>query len=233
MKGRLVLCDIDGTLVDTGGAGLIALQRAAVEIFGGEGPPLDLRGATDGGIVRDLLDHFGEDECPDRVESFYRSYLAFLGDLLGDAAFGGRILPGVETMLSGLRDDGATLGLLTGKIARGAAMKTLHYELDHYFSFGAYGDDHHDRNRLGPVALERAREETQKPFTGSETVVIGDTPRDIACGREIGAFVVCVATGSYDARTLRDEGADLVFGSFEDAEACLVEIRASLSGQSG
>ena len=234
MEGRLVLCDIDGTLVDTGGAGLAALQRATVDVFGGEGPPLDLRGATDGGLVRDLLAHFGEEEHPERVETFYRVYLGHLEGALGEAAFGGRALPGVIEILTQFRDRGATLGLLTGNIARGAALKTRHYGLDHFFSFGAYGDDHHDRNRLGPVALERAATHSGgSRFSGEATIVLGDTPRDIACGREIGAFVVCVATGAYDRDALQAEGADLVFTSFEDAMGCVSRIEAELVRKCG
>lgn len=226
MEGLLVLCDIDGTLVDTGGAGLQALQRAARDLFGAEGPPLDLRGATDGGIARDLLAHFGEEPCPRRIAAFYRRYLHHLENHLGHGDFAGRALPGVEGLLAGMRDRGATLGLLTGNIAEGAAIKMRHYSLDGFFAFGAFGDDHHDRNRLGPIALHRAERATGRPFTGARTVVIGDTPKDIACGKGIGAMTVCVATGSFGEAVLRDEGADVVFPNFENYNKCIGEILA-------
>jgi phosphoglycolate phosphatase-like HAD superfamily hydrolase len=150
---------------------------------------------------------------------------------LGDEGFGGVVLPGVVELLSLLEGQGAALGLLTGNIARGAALKMRHFGLDRFFAFGAYGDDHHDRDRLGPVALTRAREGAGLVFTGAETIVLGDTPRDISCGRRIGARVVCVATGGHGVEELRGEGADLVFDSFARPAACLEEIRALAFGE--
>ena len=118
----------------------------------------------------------------------------------------------------------AVLGLLTGNIAGGAEIKTRHFGLSAYFGFGAYGDDHHDRNRLGPIALKRAAQRTGRRFSGEETVVIGDTPKDIACGRAIGALTVCVATGMFTAAQLRSHGADLVVDDFADAGGLVDEI---------
>ena len=230
MKGRLVLCDIDGTLVDTRGAGLESLRRAAVDVFGADGPPLNLCGATDGGIVRDFLEHFGEAFEAARVEEFYGAYLGHLDTHLKGGQFGGRVLPGVEDLLKGLQDRGAILGLLTGNIARGAALKMRHYALEQFFDFGAYGDDHHLRDELGPVALQRAQENAGNAFSGEGTIVLGDTPKDISCGKRIGAITVCVATGSFSAEDLRESGADLVFSSFSDVEACLDEM-AALGGK--
>ena len=214
MTGRLVLFDIDGTLVDTGGAGMLALRKAARDLFGAEGPELDLAGSTDSGIVRGMLEHFGEEVSDDRIEEFYGVYLGYLDAHLGGGEFPGRVLPGVMEILEAYRRAGAVLGLLTGNIAKGAELKVRHYGMAEYFGFGAYGDDHHDRNLLGPIALERARLATGGNFLATESLVIGDTPKDIACGRAIGATTVCVSTGAFSAKELRDHGADFVFESF-------------------
>ena len=210
----MVLFDIDGTLVDTGGAGMQALRKAARDLFGAEGPELDLAGSTDSGIVRGLLEHFGEDTSEERIEEFYGTYLRHLRAHLAGGEFPGRVLPGVMEILDAFQGAGAVLGLLTGNIAKGAELKVRHFGMADYFGFGAYGDDHHDRNVLGPIAMDRAREATGRDFVAGESLVIGDTPKDIACGRAMGAVTVCVATGMFSAKELRDHGADVVFETF-------------------
>ncbi|MBT8037546.1 MAG: HAD hydrolase-like protein [Verrucomicrobiae bacterium] len=204
---RLLLFDIDCTLIDTGGAGMAALKEAARELFGADGPELDLAGSTDSGIVMGMLEHFQSDLSHD---AFYQVYLAKLGPNL--AAFKGRVLPGVEELLSDLEEREAPLGLLTGNIVGGAKAKIDHYGLAGYFPMdvGAYGDDHHDRNRLGPVALARASAEYDRTFHAENTVVIGDTPKDIACGKAMGAMTLAVATGGFSVDDLAAYGADVV-----------------------
>ena len=93
-----------------------------------------------------------------------------------------------------------------------------------YFGFGAYGDDHHDRNLLGPIALERAKAATGRTHEASEALVIGDTPKDIACGRAIGAITVCVATGAFSAHQLRDHGADVVLDEFDGLDSIVKRV---------
>jgi phosphoglycolate phosphatase-like HAD superfamily hydrolase len=111
----------------------------------------------------------------------------------------------------------ATVGLLTGNAASGAAAKMRHFGLAEHFQFGAYGCDHADRNRLGPIALERASAHAGRSFSPNETWVIGDTPKDIACAHAIGARCLAVATGSFSAAQLAARGADQVVESLGDA----------------
>lgn len=206
----LILFDVDGTLVDTGGAGLTALQDAAVEVFGGEGPPLDLAGSTDGGIVRGLFEYFGREYDLEIEEEFYQAYLPRMNANLDDPKYGGHLLEGVSSLLASLEEEGHSLGLLTGNIERGATIKVAHYGIAEHFQFGAYGDDHWDRNKLGPIALERAIEATGRQFTPEETLVIGDTPKDVACAHAFSAKCVAVATGSFNEEQLVAYGADRV-----------------------
>jgi len=207
---QLILFDIDCTLIDTGGAGMSALREAAVEIFGHEGPPLDLAGSTDSGIVRGLFQHFGKDFEPALEEEFYLSYLLKMQKNLKKPCFGGHVLLGAKELIASLEAEGHILGLLTGNIERGAMIKASHYGLNQHFAFGAYGDDHWDRNKLGPIALERALTVTGRHFSPAEVVVIGDTPKDVACAKAFGARSVAVATGAFEVDQLAACGADVV-----------------------
>jgi phosphoglycolate phosphatase-like HAD superfamily hydrolase len=200
---RLLLFDIDCTLIDTGGAGMKALKEAACELFGAEGPELDLAGSTDSSIVQGMLDHFGSHLTH---EDFYQAYLRYLPKNL--AVFTGKVLPGVDFLLDTLQSKGISLGLLTGNIERGAWDKLEHYGLSDYFAFGAFGDDHHDRNKLGPIALERAMKTMETEFLPEHTMVIGDTPKDIACGKAMGATTLAVSTGGFSIAELVAYGAD-------------------------
>ena len=206
----LILFDIDGTLVDTGGAGVAALQHAAVEVFGAAGPSLDLAGNTDGAILRGFFEYFGSKYDPAVGEQFYQSYLSRIRDNLRNPNYGGCLLGGVDPMLVSLREEGNSLGLLTGNIERGAMIKVSHYGIADYFQFGAYGDDHWNRNKLGPIALERAEESTGMKFSQDEILVIGDTPKDVACAHAFGVKCVAVATGDFSEEELAACGADRV-----------------------
>jgi len=190
-----------------------ALKEAARELFGAEGPELDLAGSTDSGIVRGMLDHFESDLT---LEAFYQVYLGRLQPNL--ESFTGKVLPGVDALLNRLSQSDAALGLLTGNIAEGAWEKLAYYGLRDYFSYGAFGDDHHDRNRLGPVALERARLHHDRVFQADQTVVIGDTPKDIACGKAMGAITLAVATGGFSVDDLAAFHPDYVVADLECAE---------------
>lgn len=214
----LYLFDIDGTLVDTGGAGMAALKEATRVIFGHEGPELDLAGSTDLGIIANIHNHFEIEHTRERFDAYVEVYLERLDWNLAHGGFPGRVHDGVSELLSQLsKQPDATVGLLTGNTAGGAAAKMRHFGLARHFPFGAYGCDHADRNRLGPIALERASIHAGKTFTAGETWVIGDTPKDIACAHAIGARCLAVATGSFTTTELLAHGADQVVESLEQA----------------
>ncbi len=214
----LYLFDIDGTLVDTGGAGMKSLQEASLAIFGHEGPGLDLAGATDLGIVAMIHSHFGVESSPELVDLYFRTYLARLEWNLAHGGFPAKVLDGAADLLALLSArPGTVIGLLTGNTAEGAAAKMRHFGLHAYFPFGAYGCDHADRNMLGPVALQRAGLHAERAFTPEETWVIGDTPKDIACAHAIGARCLAVATGRYTTAELSAAGADEVVATLVGA----------------
>ncbi|TAE90193.1 MAG: HAD family hydrolase [Verrucomicrobia bacterium] len=210
---ELVLYDIDGTLVDTGGAGMAALQQAAEAYFGAPAPTLDLAGSTDLGIVKHLLDHYGHASEQMDVMAFFDCYHQRLQQNLASDQYQGKVYDGVRESLVYLAQQQTAIGLLTGNTKRGAEIKTCHFGLDSFFPYGAYGDDFADRNRLGPVALARAQAHHGKSFSPQATLVIGDTPKDIACAHAMGAKCLAVATGAFDVDALRAHGADWVLPS--------------------
>ena len=137
----------------------------------------------------------------------------------------GRLLPGITELLERLSQyDHLALGLLTGNIQRGAWTKLKQFEIGHFFHTGAFGDDHHDRNHLGPIAITRATEHFEWDFTAEDTVIIGDTPKDIACARACGACAIAVATGTFAFETLATFQPDHLFENFEDDSSFLKAI---------
>ena len=137
----------------------------------------------------------------------------------------GELLPGISELLENLDHcEHFALGLLTGNIQRGAWTKLEEFGIEHFFHTGAYGDDHHDRNRLGPIAIDRATEHFEYKFSPEDTVVIGDTPKDIACARACGACAVAVATGSFSYEMLATFQPDHLFENFADDASFLEAI---------
>lgn len=209
---RLILFDIDGTLLSAGGAPRRAFRRALKEFFGTEGAAARDRfaGKTDPQILHDLMRAAGFDEAhvDERADDFFAFYLTRLeAELASETRH--RLYPGVAGLIPALAADSrVTLGLVTGNVEPGARIKLEHFGLWERFELGAYGSDHRDRNRLVPIAVERAAAVTGRHFAGSEVVVVGDTPADVACARAAGARAVAVATGVHSAAELAAHGPD-------------------------
>ena len=218
MEGCLLLFDIDGTLIDAGDAGVGAIRRATVDLYGDQipVPELDVRGATDAALARKLLPAMGAEVNPGSVERLYAAYLRRLRERLEEVNPEAGILPGVCDLLDTLKEAGATLGLLTGNVEAGAWIKLERFGLADYFSFGAFGDEHPDRDKLGPEALAEAERVHQARFHPGQVVVVGDTPRDISCGRVIGGSTIAVATRGYALQELSDCNPTLAVRSLEE-----------------
>ncbi len=226
LEKKLVLFDIDGTLLTSGGAGERALRRGFRARFGIDDDlsKTEIAGRTDSGIARQMLAAHQIPESPESLAAFFDGYLHFLVEELPQSP--GRLLPGILPLLEALKPRAdIVLGLLTGNLARGAEIKLTHYGVWHYFEFGAYADDHHDRNQLGHFARRRAWEKHGIEFPSDRIFVLGDTPHDITCARAIGAKAVAIATGKYSVDELQTLGPDFVFGDLSDVPAVLEIFR--------
>jgi phosphoglycolate phosphatase-like HAD superfamily hydrolase len=228
---RLVLFDIDGTLLWSDGAGRRAIHRALIEVFGETGPE-DHRfdGKTDPQIVRELMRVVGHDDTliDERMDGLFARYVTCLREELQDPAHHAVPLPGVLELLDALatRDD-VTLGLLTGNLVEGARAKLEAVGIDpEMFAVGAYGTDHELRPELPAIAQRRAREMLGVDFNGSQIVIIGDTPADVQCGRAIGARAIGVATGRYSTDELAAHGAVAAFKDLTETDAVIDAILA-------
>ena len=229
---KLVLFDIDGTLVRSKGAGRKAIHRTLLEEFGTAGPIDDIRfdGKTDPQIVTELLVAAGhpdahDEACVRRVCDRYTEALEFELTEGGGTVWA---LAGVPELLDALetRTD-AVVGLLTGNVERGAQLKLGRAGLAwHRFRVGAFGSDAAARRDLPAVAVSRAVAVMGRAPRGEEIVIIGDTPADVACGEGVGARAVAVATGSYTAEELAGTRAFRVLPDLTDGEAVMEAIFA-------
>ena len=189
-----LLFDIDGTLLRSGNAGMKAVHETLVEMFG-EVPEskVVVHGRTDHGIMTDVFDALGKDYQHHRGE-FDQLYWNKLPGVLERS--GGGMLPGVVALLEVLAAaPDVALGILTGNARVPAGIKLKHFGIEHYFSFGGYGDSHSNRNQVAAEAIESARSQLQGSFDADRVWVIGDTVNDITCTRSVGAKVIAVETG--------------------------------------
>jgi phosphoglycolate phosphatase len=226
---KLVLFDIDGTILWTDGAGRRAVFGALEEAFGAV-LPADHRfdGKTDPQIVRELLRHGGvsDADIDARLDQVLDRYYSLLREELDGADHREHVFPGVHELLDELegRDD-IVLGLLTGNIEAGAHAKLSAVGIaPHRFVVGAFGSDHHERPELPEIARRRAEHALGHPIDGRDVVVIGDTPADVACGVGIGARAIGVATGRYSVEELRACDAAAVFADLSDTDAVVRAI---------
>lgn len=223
---HICLFDIDGTLLNTGGAGQAAMEAAIREQLDETRPVngISYAGRTDRGIIDDIF-AFYRIESTDALRSrFIAAYLSQLPRHLEGRP--GLVLPGVAELLAHLhaRED-VMLGLLTGNVLEGARLKLEYHGLADYFDFtlGAFGDEHLDRDDVARAAWNAIQERHQQvsPPSLERVWVIGDTPADIQCARAIGANSLVVATGIYSVERLAEAGPDRLVNDFSDAEAVL------------
>jgi phosphoglycolate phosphatase len=227
---RLVLFDIDGTLITTGRAGLRGMNAAFQRLHGRadalEG--ISFAGRTDRAIVTDIFRALGIDSSPEAVDELRDAYLEHLQEEIRKPVPDSGVLPGVEASLRALEiRPEVAIGLLTGNFERGAAIKLGHFDLWRRFGFGAFGDVHADRRHLVPVAIGEAERVTGASVPPSRVIVIGDTPLDVDCAHAHGAVAVAVATGPYSVAELTASGADLVLETLEDLTALLRVVGAA------
>ena len=222
---RLLLFDIDGTLILTGGAGSRAMTRAFAATHGLEDAlqKVDLAGRTDRIIMREALTHAGRDHEDVDLDEFREAYCSALREEIQKPGTGRRgLLPGVRPLLDALaaRDD-VRLALLTGNFRASAEIKLAAFGVWDYFSWGAFADDAIERDDL--IRIAHARHETRhgRLIEPEAVVVIGDTPHDIRCARAGGAKAIAVATGNYDRAALRGHQPDALFADLTDTDAVL------------
>jgi phosphoglycolate phosphatase-like HAD superfamily hydrolase len=216
---RLVLFDIDGTLLSAAGISASALREALQAQFGTEGSlaGYDYSGKTDPQIVRELMEEagFAREVIEERMAATLDEYLRRLTEILRPEHV--RPKPGVVALVEALaRQPGVTLGLLTGNLEPGARLKVEPLGLNTRFPFGAFGSDHEDRHRLPALAVERAFLHTGHRFVGKRVVIVGDSIHDVRCGQSIGVRAVAVATGVTPAETLAAEEPDALLRDFSD-----------------
>jgi phosphoglycolate phosphatase len=218
MPERLVLFDIDCTLIDSHGAGGRAILRAIKDVYGVEGELGDysFHGRTDPGIISDLATLWGGGEPGDRlVDGCIARYV----ELLHHEIDGGEVetLPGIRELVTALAADRrALVGLLTGNVLEGARLKLEPTGLYSLFRVGAYGSDSALRAELPAVAVARAEALTGRRYAGKDVVVIGDTPADVECGASLGVTAVAVATGRHGVDELAACAPDHLFADFSD-----------------
>jgi phosphoglycolate phosphatase-like HAD superfamily hydrolase len=226
---RLVLFDIDGTLLLSDGAGRRAIMRALQEVFGHTGPD-DYRfdGKTDPQIVRELMRLAGySDELIDAgMARLLVRYVECLHDELRAPGHRPYALPGVMPLLDTLeRETDVVLGLLTGNVRPGAEAKLASVGLEkRRFLVGAFGSDHEDRHELPAIALARARETLNRDVAGDALLMVGDTPADLTCGRAVGARAIGVATGRFRMDDLARHDPVAVFPDLSDTGAVIRAI---------
>lgn len=218
---KLVLFDIDGTLIHTHRAGMRAFGHAFHNTFGiaEAHDGVQFAGRTDTGILREMCERHRVMPYPENSERFFGRYVFWLDHLLRE--LGGGALPGVVEFMADLRalPRPPMIGLLTGNIRLGAEIKLRRFALWEHFVMGAFGDDHESRNELAAIALKRGQRLLNCQLDGNEVLVIGDTPLDIACANAIGARCLAVATGGAKLEELKAHRARWVVEDLRAAKA--------------
>jgi phosphoglycolate phosphatase-like HAD superfamily hydrolase len=223
---RLILFDIDGTLT-RGGPAKKAFEKAMRSVYGTAGPidTHDFSGKTDPQIARELLqaEGFDDGEIDAGIPALWQEYLGELEERLSGEPM--TVLPGVPQLLEHLEAlEEVAVGLLTGNIVEGARLKLGSAGLMRFFPVGGFGSDSEIREDLAAVAIRRAAKNWDTIFPAAAVVVVGDTPRDVACGKLAGTRTVAVATGRFDPASLEATAADRVLGDFGDLRESVAAI---------
>lgn len=218
---RLVLFDIDGTLIDSGGAGVRSLDLALKDLFfienGFHG--ISMAGKTDTQIIKEGIIKHGL-SANGTIDAVIKAYLNYLRREINNDRK--HVKPGIYEALEELKPlQDLGLGLLTGNIEQGARIKLEPFRLNEYFPAGAFGSDDEDRNNLLPIAVKRFEELFQQKIEPDNCIIVGDTPRDVECAHIYGAMCIAVATGPYSYDDLIEAGADYVFQDLSDRNALL------------
>ena len=221
---KVCLFDIDGTLLNTGGAGQSAMEAVLKIEFGIENLEVNIptAGRTDRAIISDLFKDLDIEQTEENWSLFRDAYLKLLPEEMGDNT--SRLLPGVCELLEELSAlENVHLGLLTGNFQTGAWAKLSHFGIDHHFNFGGFGDHHHNRDDVARTAFEKTNEHLglEKMISANAIWVIGDTPADVQCSRAIGANAIAVATGMYDSKTLEEAKPDHLWDDLTNPEKFL------------
>jgi phosphoglycolate phosphatase len=218
---HVCLFDIDGTLLNSGGAGKAAIEAALAEDFGvALSAQVTYSGRTDRAIGRDLLTLHGIEPTTDNWQRLVRGYLARLPASMTTNR--GTVCPGIPALLETLAADARlAVGLLTGNIREGARLKLGHFDLFHHFAFGGFGDEHFERDDVAREALAAIHVHVNRHHQADRIWVIGDTPLDVKCARAIGARAVAVATGWHSAAELEVTAPDLLLTDLSDPSPLL------------
>ena len=221
---KIILFDIDGTLIHSGGSGMRAMTLAFEEVFGIEKGinGIQLAGRTDTLILMDAFERTDIIWSIDHETRFKERYFTLIKQELEIPNPRQRIMPGIPMLLDRLRErEDIHLGLLTGNWAKSAELKLIHFDLWKYFGFGAFSDDEGDRNKLLPYSVRRAEEKFDIRVQSDHIFVIGDTPADVQCARPHHAVAVAVATGNYTREQLQTEKPHFLFDDLSDIDSVM------------
>jgi phosphoglycolate phosphatase-like HAD superfamily hydrolase len=221
---KLILFDIDGTLIRTAGAGRQSMEIAFEQVWGIEHGfrDISMMGKTDPGILQEALTNQGLPWQEEKVRTYKHMYFDILEVEIQKPRSGKRLCPGIPELLKDLhKESHLILGLLTGNWRTSAFSKLRHFGIDHYFKTGAFADDSANREDLVPIAIQHLYQDLEIIIEPKNIIVIGDTPLDIRCARPHGVKTMGVATGVHSVEELKKENPDFIFPNLGDTPQIL------------